>query len=91
MKPVHNSHTLFTVHSQAQAFQTDNGGGLTGGAAGDERLPSYLTGGTECRGSQNPRMCGARDIYHVLLIKTFYTELNISTAERIKVFVVSLS
>lgn len=34
---------LSTVYSQTQISQTDNGGSLRGGAAGDEDPPSYLT------------------------------------------------
>jgi len=39
---------LSTAHPQAQTSPTENGGGLRRGAAGDERLPSYLTSGAKC-------------------------------------------
>lgn len=47
---------LFIVHSQAQTSQTDNGGGLRGGAAGHERL---LTARTDVLDYVAP-ICGTR-------------------------------
>lgn len=57
---------LFIVHSQAQTSQTDNGGGLRGGAAGYERL---LTAGTDAL-DYRAAICGRRCTFFVLISQT---------------------
>lgn len=67
---------LSTVYSQTQISQTDNGGSLRGGAAGDEDPPSYLTElNNGCHELMNPCVWNKRHSPCCSYWNMFYTSM----------------